>query len=573
VASALMRAEDGLVWQVTPYSFVVKDTTIWEPKAPFDRIPYQLFSDGVRILAMLPGLPQQEFDTFLRILVLDRATEMAPEDDFVTLLWDSDFDHIAHEAIDTYVEGGQEERADFERKVNAVVALAKMETPDQLEDAWKDAKREPSAKVDAADHSRRIHQLLRASTPADVRTAAQTNQLRLPPGSDEATALASALQTDPVTIDTLATRLDPGTFATGERFVRTVAIAYREALANGWESGVASPLRSTIDGLSLQVPDIAIEMLSRLCDGLAVGVPPEEATRLQRRFTDQVVSKQTMAAILAGANSAREERGAFIERLRQVLRHLGSKHVPPVLEVLPQITDTEVSDLLIAYVAAVGKGYEMAMAGLFAEASLELGLALVRILASMGTPESKEAIIKAATSRHPMVRIEALGHVEGLASDRLRQEIRALLEDDAPRVRIAAMRAMADHNIRVAGPFLVLRVKDEHFDDLSVEEKEVSLATLVHLASSRAESACVEILKQARMLASDSHEESRELAAKTLSKIAVSREALVALEEAAAKKWKNSERVRLAAASALTEVTQRAKASKAAEPQPKGSKR
>jgi HEAT repeat protein len=198
------------------------------------------------------------------------------------------------------------------------------------------------------------------------------------------------------------------------------------------------------------------------------------------------------------------------------------------------------------------------MGGLFAEADVDLGLALVRVLAGIRTPGAREAISMAVKSPHPVVRIEALGHVEGVSSERLRLELRALLEDREADVRIAALKAMEQYAIRVAGPFLVLRVKSPQFDSLPPAERRQAFQTLVALAPTRAEAAAVDVLKEGRVVTTDAHEESRAIAAETLARVASSADAMAALTEFSTARWKNSDRVRSAAQKALEELSQRA---------------
>ena len=48
LAGALMSCDVCLSWNLTPYGFIVRDRLVWEPASPWNRVPYQLFSDGIR---------------------------------------------------------------------------------------------------------------------------------------------------------------------------------------------------------------------------------------------------------------------------------------------------------------------------------------------------------------------------------------------------------------------------------------------------------------------------------------------------------------------------------------------
>ncbi len=558
VASALMNREDTLAWNVTPYSFVAGEHSLWEPAAPFDAIPYQLFSDGVRLLGIVPGLTEPEFMEFLRIITLDRATEMAPEDDFVTLIWDAGFHHIAYQAIDTFAEGGQEERAIFERNVDRVVQLATFDTSEQLKDSWQEHHGERgNAPADLS--RRRLVALINSSAQADAESRAQAvraqmGDVRL----DDPVQIQRAFATDPATLQVLATRLETDTVTSGERFVVAAAHAFREARKEGKTKAVASPLRSAVDGLAQVAPQMAIDMIGALARATEDSDHPEESEVIRGELTGAIVSKQTMEHILEGAITADADASVFIDGLKMILKYVDNTHVPEALKVLTAVQDDELKDLLLSYLSRAARGYELELGAKFADAGVEMGLALVRVLAAIDTKEARNAISLASKSPHPVVRIEALGHVEGASSERLRLELRSLLEDDEPEVRVAALRAMRQYGIRVAGPFLVLRIRDDRFDRLTYQEREEALRTVSVLAPTRAEAVGLELLAGTRVMSSEAHEQTRVLACELLGDIARSKEARDALQTASTQRWKSSERVRQAASKALQEIQARA---------------
>jgi hypothetical protein len=191
----------------------------------------------------------------------------------------------------------------------------------------------------------------------------------------------------------------------------------------------------------------------------------------------------------------------------------------------------------------------------------------VRLLASIPSDEAREAISLASQSPHPLVRIEALGHLEGVSGSRLRIELRKLLDDVDPEVRMTALRAMEQHNITIAGPFLVLRIQERTFVKLPHDERAQALQTLCKLRPKRGEEVCMTLLKESRLLRPTALEETRALAAQFLAEVASSNDALFLLERIAKSNvFKNSKRVREAAAAAIQRLQARAtEAAEAAE--------
>ena len=548
-SEGLAQTESALVFNVRPYAFVNKEQLIWEPRNPFDRIPYQLFADGIRVMGLLPGLSEAEFRSLIGVLVLERTRELAPEDDFVTLLWDAGFDHVMHQAIDSFGEGDQNARAAFEREVGQVVALAHFDTAFQLEECWQE-RRAPSTEV-PAERLRRLMAALSGPERIDLEAAVQADAIR---GQARGPEDAQKIEIAPELARVLGSRFSLDAAQVGERFVLSIVAAYAEATREGAPRAVTVPVRAALDGLSKQAPAAAIELLCALATALENRPELGQADEQRAALIGAVLSPNTMRSILEGALGMGGDQELYARGLRTVLRYVDDSHVKVMLEVLPELPESEIKELVIEYLGRAARGHEAEIGLLFAEADLDLALALIRVLARIDSREARDAIARASTSRHPVVRIAALGHVEGASSDRLRLELRALLEDREPEVRIAAMRAMAEHDIRVAGPFLVLRIRSPNFDKLPLEERRHALATLCQLAASRGEAVCLELLNEGRVVSSESHEETRQLAAETLGRISSSKEALQALQSAATARWRNSERVRASASIAREQV-------------------
>jgi hypothetical protein len=125
------------------------------------------------------------------------------------------------------------------------------------------------------------------------------------------------------------------------------------------------------------------------------------------------------------------------------------------------------------------------------------------------------------------------------------------------------------YRVKVAGPGLVMRVKSPEFDGLPSDERRAALETLFLLTASRAETLCLELLADTRLVTADPHEQTRAIAAEVLGVHGRSTEALAALEAASKGRWKNSERVRLAATTALKSWGERGK--RESEPPPSSS--
>jgi serine/threonine protein kinase len=562
-AAALMTCDVALAWNLTPYCFSARDQVIWEPEPPFNRIPYHFFSDGVRMMGLAPGLDEQEFKSWLRLLLLDPSTDLSPDDDLVTMLWDANFDHLFFQAVDSFAEGNQDQRARYEAERAQVLAGAHKDHRIGLAEsmAEKPDKRSGS-KNNALDKSRELFRLLAGSAVTDAEAAARVANLNVLEESPDEAEAARSLALDDNAVALLAARMEIDVAATSERFVVAAAEAFVTSAKTGRSQAVTAPLRRAVDSLGSGSPGKAIDMILELRDAVLVEGNEVETNSLRDTITSEVLSPPTLLEILRGSSKLAED--AKAEYLRGVAKVLGciqAQHFDSALAFLPEAPEGPVQELLLEFIGKIGRGNEAKIGALFPKLQVELAIGMVRLLTSIDTPAAKEAISMAANSPHALVRIEALGHVEGAAGPRLRAEMKRLLEDQDGNVRLATLRAMESNNIQISGPFLVLRIQEREFSKLPLEERRQALQTLCKLRAKRGEEVCMVLLSDAKLLRSSASEETRELAAGFLAEVASSDPAFFLLDQIAKSSiLRNSKRVRDAAASALQRLKERAEA-------------
>jgi len=549
---ALAAASDGrLYWNVGPYAFLVGKDVLWEPKPPLEQIPYRLFADGVRVLGISRGISEEELSELLRILTSDPANDVAPGDDLVTMIWEAQFQHIVHEEVDAFAEGDQDARVQFERDRGAILALATMDTSDQLEDCWR-AAREAGAPAGGPGDTMEAKQaeLTSSALGAVAQAAAMQRVQSTAPRPD-------ALVVDEATLAVMAAMLEEDVVPTGERFVDAAASAYVFATRHQNASSAALPLRVAIDGLAgASAAADAVEFVCVLCNAVEAMANPRDGRAMSAALAEAILSPQTLELVLAAATTGPDPL-PFASSLAAILERLGGAHFDAVIAAVTPMEPGPVRDVLVSYVSRLGRGHEAKIGSIVARVDVDFALALLHLLIDMGTPAARAAAANAAQSPHPVVRIEALAHIEGLASDRLRLEVRALLEDTEPDVRVATLRTIATYSVRAAGPSIALRIRSAAFDGLPLEERRQALATVNVLMPSRAEAIAIELLADSRLVPSDAHEQTRELAAELLANRGSTSEARDALEAAARGRWRNSERVRDSATKALQSFEQR----------------
>ncbi|MBN1654045.1 MAG: protein kinase [Deltaproteobacteria bacterium] len=558
-ASALMGCDGVLAWNLTAYSFHVGDRTVWEPQEPLNAIPYQLFSDGVRVMGLATGLDQDEFMKWIRLITIDPVKDLAPEDDLVTMLWDASFDHVFYQAIDSFAEGNQEQRARFERQRQEIISDAHQFEPEQVTLCWTERRKTPREAQSAEETTNRIKNFLLSLETTDVEAAARAANLDVR-GRRQDVRTEQVLKIDDSVKAVLAARLEIDHSAISERFLVAASQAFIAAAKKGVSAMVSVPLRDAVDSVAEQSILSALGMVMLLREATEVRNQEQETALLRSELISQIVSADTLVALLVQAPA--EKDAGFKEYatvLSEILSSCADADFQVVLDHLPEIETQAIRNIALNAVAKAARGHEREIAALILKADVDLALTLVRMLAAIASKEAKEAIAEATRSPHPLVRIEALSHIEGASSDKLRTELRALLEDRDPAVRLATLKAMQAYAIAAAGPFLVLRMQSNRFFKLPFDERKQCFETLTTLRPKRAEEVCQTLLANSGILSTKSVRETHELAAQLLGEIASTNESLYLLEDIArSSRWQSSEMLRKAAARALERISERA---------------
>jgi hypothetical protein len=183
----------------------------------------------------------------------------------------------------------------------------------------------------------------------------------------------------------------------------------------------------------------------------------------------------------------------------------GHANVLSMLDAL-STSDPALRAVLLKRLERLAVGYEMEIGSLLPTAGVELAMCLLRVLEGLGTDAAREAV-----------------------------------------------RAARD-----SGPALVMRIKSGSFDALPIAERRQAFATLSVLLPSRAQTIAIGLLRDQRVISTDAHEATRELACEVLGRVGSGRETREALEAATKSRSRSSERVWLAASAALSAFDARA---------------
>jgi len=93
----------SFIFQIGEFTLSFMEKVLYENKDLKSSLAFFFFKDGVRELRFMKGIEEWEILEFLKIVKKTSSlTEM--DDDFVTLIWDKDFNHISYLATDEFLE-------------------------------------------------------------------------------------------------------------------------------------------------------------------------------------------------------------------------------------------------------------------------------------------------------------------------------------------------------------------------------------------------------------------------------------------------------------------------------------
>lgn len=534
VGTALASSPHSVRWEVESGAFMFEREVVWAPdRVPFDRIPHQLFADGIRKVQLKPGLTEEELRDFIAILLRDVST-MFDADDSVTALWDRRFEHVAYLAVDSFSEGESLE-------------------PDHVAN-WHEL----------ADQTLELAKLDKDFDDAGLEEQALEQNLVTRLGEAGESAMSLAL--DPITRATMGTQLAQP----AERWLASYVDAFIPALEDARGRGDTEILERAMqawvtDQLSLSAADKVFEFHELLSKGFQEHYDPRDADEREVETAQTLFSIEVLRSLMmdmaterkgAWGGDGREPPKALVSSLRRALSLLGSSAVFGLAcEVLNNATYEPLRQVLMSYVGTWASKEEVMV-----QASLgRCGPGLAELLLDFCIEQrlSVSTMLEAALQNpNTDVKLAALARMGENVSDRAKEELARLLDAPERDVRAKTLTSIERLGVVAAGPALVRKIQAETFHDLHVDERQQTLKTVCTLRPARGEAVAIELLSKRRLLSNDAIEATRRLAAEVLADFD-SEETRAALQTVAKQRWGSSAALREAATKALAEVDAR----------------
>ena len=212
----------------------------------------------------MPGCTREEFFRFIELLIMD-PRDVSPENDLVTLLWEAEMEHVMHLAVDSFSEGDQAKREDFENQRLEVIGRAENVDFSNLQNAWQSMRGSGGTAIQKQSDllSSLAGQRLKAEAVARV-----SNLVISDAPSPDTERLVSSLRVDAVTRQVLGAQFEQKTATTSQRFIYAASEAFLISKKYDNPDRVANPIQFTVDNLAELTPFAAAHFVVSMCQGI-----------------------------------------------------------------------------------------------------------------------------------------------------------------------------------------------------------------------------------------------------------------------------------------------------------------
>ncbi|MFO0737056.1 MAG: protein kinase [Labilithrix sp.] len=516
---ALAKQPTLVSWTVRPYMFQTLGHTVWEPVAPFDAIPYNLFACGIRALRIDAGVSYEELRELFALFLLDPGRDLPPEDDLAAALWEKALPHVHWDTVDAFAEGDAQEREAFYADADQLENLAGAAAKNQMD------RLEAQAMVLSTDDAALNKQKERSPFALDDQTKAH-----------------------------LAPHFELGNDVWAERFIDALVEGYLDSAAHRDAPLVLASLRrSAADLVVAGRLSVAVQINLAVIERLRVRVEGQEnQLKLAAALTNAMFGGETLELLLKRLRE--DPTGA--EALSHVLPGLSPNEFAIVMSAFREGSNAQLRALLVPYIERYVGGREAELGAAAAGSDPDASAYIVQLLGRMQTPAARQVLQQLAQSEDVGVRVEArvLVAPNPAAAEK---EVSALLENNSALVRMAALRTTVRYGMRNAWGTISRAISGKTFNELGNDERRELLRACVVLSPERGEPVLLDLVKKGGVLTSEEREATRAMAAELLGELSRARPTAMALQEVANARWGVSEETRMAAANAAKRIGQR----------------
>ncbi|MCG6956726.1 MAG: HEAT repeat domain-containing protein [Gemmatimonadetes bacterium] len=433
---------DNLPLTVEEDRLLLEGAEVYRSESRGDSLAFLFFKDGLRKVAFLPGLEDEELERFLG--VLQRARKLLPEgDDLLTVLWEEDLSHFKYEYVDFLAEGVALPVPGEGNTEAELAGVLSGEMPEDAEDEEPESARAREASSDQPSRSvatEDFNPTLYALDPRELTVLREELQKEL--DRDLRGDVLSAL------FDRLEETARP------QR--QTEILGYLGTLLPNFLS------RGTLTGATR-----VLEELRRL-EG-APGVFDEERLAASRRILDEASAPAAIGELIQALYDGSIR--STPQQLAAFLRFLRAGALLPLLRASETVDHKELRSVLRAAAIGIAERNKAALVRLMEEKDTVVAAGAARLAGDLQIEEAGPALAGLLAHSSPEVRLAAVEAAVSLKASTAAGALEHTLEDPERELRIAAARALGALRYRPAAKKLEGIVTGRGIRSVDVSEK------------------------------------------------------------------------------------------------------
>ncbi|HQP33636.1 MAG TPA: Hsp70 family protein [Polyangiaceae bacterium] len=510
VTEALASNPRAIRWEVGTLQFTYRGVPVWRPdRAPYNRVPYELFVDGVRAIQLQPGVTPDELRDLLGVMLRDAGLGFGADDNASTALWDRKLKHVAYLAVDSFAEGDDPEFQDQR---------------DELASALMMGQDEAALGMYSAAHREAVANAVDVALDKDARSR-------------------------------LAEQIDPEAARWQER--------YANAFVEAWYGGNGRD--ELLEQLGLwagtqveaHAASTALDLLQSLTSAFEARFGETVGRDFRVSATAAMFPAERISAIIEDARELESPDEKVVVGIRTALGSVeDDAFFDQAVEFFDGVASDEVRKALLEYLCRCVRGHEDALGRMVAVAPSRHAQYVLESLRSAGTSASRGAATRGLQSQHLDVILATLTGLDEDQALEARPMLRELVGSKEAGLRRKVIEAAVQRPVKALEPLLLERVQASTYQELPVRERRLLLEALASTNRPEAEVTAMSLLDKQQLIGGSSLDETRAVAADFLGGSS-SELVLATLQRAAKKRWFGSEVVRETAERSANRVAER----------------
>lgn len=442
---ALFKMVPEISLKIRPDAFVFEEDTVLEEGDVEESIPFVFYREGVRRIDFVRGIEQREFE-----VLLDATAKgfnyQGMEDDLVSFLWHQELPNIRYLTVDVAVVDAETADVDIDQQIQALLQAIYGDSEDDVGPK--------SIHLDGSD--------VTAKKLADALDGVD----EMAPGFHPMRSFLTA--------PAYAERLGEAAELPEDETLKQATAAALDAFASDIDSSDAA-----LTGISLlrtfdaAVIDHDFETIMNIVRGVRDAEPaPRAQTWLTEALNEARV--RTLASTVPSGDEAEA-------RVLRILERAGGASVPSILSALPMFPDPtqrrKFSDLAIR----LGINDREHLHELLQNDQGFVAREALYILSHIGHLEDLYAVRQVQVHPKPQVRMALLDLINKMPLDLAESVAIALLEDEEPRVRVAASESLVELGSERASAAITNMIEQSSFGSQNASVKAGFLRAYIRL--------------------------------------------------------------------------------------------